>query len=111
MAHGDFRVTLSTALCLEYEDVLNRPEILSPSSRLQVREFLDSFCVLAEESYIYFKWRPFLRDAKDDLIFECALAAGATHIVTYNRSDFIGVETFGISVVTPAQLLAILKKP
>lgn len=106
---GDYRIAVSTALCLEYEDVLNRPEFLDTFSRPQINTFLDSICAVAEEAYIYFKWRPFLSDPKDDLVFECALAAGATHIVTHNVRDFQGTEAMGISVVTPGQLLIILK--
>jgi predicted nucleic acid-binding protein len=111
LAHGDFRIAVSTALGLEYEDVLNRPDLLSTYSPFQIAAFLDSICAVAEESYIYFKWRPFLPDPKDDLVFECALAAGATHIVTHNGKDFQGSEALGISVVTPGQFLAILGQP
>lgn len=111
LAHGDYRIAVSTALCLEYEDVLFRPELLGTYSSLQISAFLDSICAVAEESYIYFRWRPFLPDPKDDLVFECALAAGATHIVTHNERDFRGSDALGISIVTPRQLLTILQQP
>lgn len=108
LALGDFQTAVSTALCLEYEAVLNRPGLLPTYTPEQIAIFLDSVCAVAREAYIYFQWRPFLPDPKDDLVFECALAAGATHIVTHNGKDFRGAETLGISIVTPAQLLAIL---
>ena len=108
LALGDYRIAISTALCLEYEDVLTRPGLLASYSQQQIEVFLDSICSVAEEAYIYFKWRPFLPDPKDDLVFECALAAGATHIVTHNGKDFQGTEALGISIVTPSQLLTIL---
>jgi predicted nucleic acid-binding protein len=108
LALGDFQTAVSTALCLEYEDVLNRPGLLPTYSPEQIAMFLDSVCAVARESFIYFQWRPFLPDPKDDLVFECALAAGATHIITHNCRDFRGAEVLGISIVTPAQLLAIL---
>ena len=107
-ALGDFRVAVSTALCLEYDDVLNRPGLLPGCSPQTITAFLDSYCAVAREAFIYFRWRPFLPDAGDDLVFECALAAGATHIVTHNVADFRGTEAFGISVMTPNQFLAIL---
>ncbi len=110
LAQGDFRIAVSTALCLEYEEVLNRPGLLGSYSSHQITAFLDSICAVAEESYIYFKWRPFLPDPKDDLVLECALAAGATHIVTHNGKDFRGAEALGISIVTPGQLLSILQQ-
>lgn len=108
LALGDYRVAVSTALCLEYEDVLRRPELLPHYSPQQLTTFLDSVCALAVEAYIYFRWRPFLSDPKDDLVFECALAAGASHIVTHNGSDFKGADALGISIVTPRQFLSIL---
>ena len=54
---------------------------------------------------VYFTWRPYLPDPKDDLILEVAVAAGATHIVTYNGRDFRGADRFGLMVVTPIELL------
>ena len=105
---GEYQAAISTALCLEYDDVLNRPGLLPSYTPAQIALFLDSFCALAEEAFIYYRWRPFLPDPQDDLAFECALAAGATHIVTHNVKDFRGAETLGISIVTPAQFLTIL---
>lgn len=107
-AKGDFHVAVSTALVLEYADVLWRPGLLTTYSSETVASFIDSFCAVAREAYIYFRWRPFLSDPGDDLILECALAAGGTHIVTHNIRDFQRAELFGISVLTPAQFLSIL---
>ncbi len=111
LAAGDYSIAVSTALLLEYEDVLSRPGLLGTYSPSQITAFLDSICAVASEAFIYFKWRPFLPDPKDDLVFECALAAGATCIVTHNVDDFRGTEALGISIVTPRQLLTILKQP
>lgn len=110
-ALGHFGVAVSTSLALEYADVLSRPGLLPGYTPQAVSAFLDSFCAVAREAFIYFRWRPFLPDAKDDLVFECALAAGATHIVTHNIRDFRGVDSLGISAVTPAQFLSILPPP
>lgn len=79
-------------------------------SNEDIAEFLDGFCSLVSEAHIYFRWRPFLCDPKDDLVFECALAAGATHIVTYNLKDFHSIEPFDISVVTPHDFLSKIEK-
>ena len=105
---GEYRAAVSTALCLEYDEVLNRPGLLPSYTPAQIALFLDSFCAVADEAFIYYRWRPFLPDPKDDLVFECALASGATHIVTHNERDFLGAEAFGISIVTPAQFLTTL---
>lgn len=111
LAKGEFRAAVSTALVLEYEDVLMRPGMVPASyTPDQIGTFLDSFCALATEAYIYFRWRPFLPDPKDDMVFECALACGASYIITHNVSDFREAEAFGISVMTPSQFLSILPK-
>ena len=111
MALRHFRPAVSTALCLEYDDVLHRPGKIPGYTSQQINDFIDSVLSVAREAYIYFRWRPFLRDPNDDLVFECALAAGATHIVTFNRDDFEGVSAFGITVVTPSDFLHILSSP
>jgi predicted nucleic acid-binding protein len=111
LALGHFRSAISTALCLEYSDVLLRPGLLPGYSPGQLDMFLDSFCSLAKEAPIYFKWRPFLSDPKDDLVFECALASGASHIITHNLGDFAGVGSLGVSAVTPMDFMRILPPP
>ncbi|GIK57144.1 MAG: hypothetical protein HND44_19230 [Chloroflexi bacterium] len=45
---------------------------------------------------VYFHWRPFLPNAKDDMVLDLAAAAGAKHIVTFNQKDFRGSEQFGV---------------
>ncbi|MCK5801796.1 MAG: PIN domain-containing protein [Lentisphaeria bacterium] len=58
---------------------------------------------------VYFLWRPFLRDADDDMVLEAAVAGGCSHIVTHNTKDFRGVEEFGLAVLTPGQFLRLLR--
>ena len=77
-------------------------------SAAEIDEFLDSICAVMREAFIYFRWRPFLPDPKDDLVFECALASGASSIVTHNVRDFPDLQPFGVSVLTPQELLRIL---
>ncbi|HKI21043.1 MAG TPA: PIN domain-containing protein, partial [Isosphaeraceae bacterium] len=54
---------------------------------------------------IYYLWRPLLRDPKDDLVLELAVAANCEGIVTFNARDFAGVERFGLWVMTPSEFL------
>ena len=53
-------------------------------------------CYQSTKCEIFFLWRPFLKDAKDDFILELAIESQSEFIVTYNKSDFIGVDKFGI---------------
>lgn len=96
---------ISVALVLEYEDALSRPAMIPHIPQPDVMRFLDALIALAEHQTVYFMWRPYLPDPKDDLILEVAVAAAATHIVTYNRRDFRGVDQFGLVVVTPVEVL------
>ena len=49
------------------------------------------------------------RDPKDDCYLAAALGAGATSLVTFDR-DLLSLERpFGISIITPAQLLKLIK--
>jgi predicted nucleic acid-binding protein len=56
-------------------------------------------------SYIYFLWRPFLKDPKDDMVLELSVAARAKYIVTFNTRDFKGTDKFGIEAITPKVFL------
>lgn len=63
---------------------------------------LDYFLSEAQIAQIFFLWRPFLKDPKDDLVLEAAVASKSDYIVTFNERDFSGTEKyFGINVVTP----------
>lgn len=66
---------------------------------------VDGLCTLAHHHKIYFLWRPYLRDAKDEMILELAVTAVCDYIITYNKRDFEGAQRFGIEVVTPREFL------
>ena len=54
---------------------------------------------------IFFLWRPFLKDPKDDMVLELAVEAEVEYIVTHNLKDFHGAEHFGIKAITPKEFL------
>ena len=109
LEHGDFEVAVSVPLVLEYEDVLLRKPITGALTAQDVREFLDAFCSLAHRQPIFFLWRPLLPDPKDDMVAELAVAAECFAVVTHNVRDFLGLDAFGVKVLTPAQLLQRLR--
>jgi predicted nucleic acid-binding protein len=59
---------------------------------------------------IFFLWRPFLRDPKDDMVLELAVKAGCQSIITYNTRDFTGVEQFGLNLLKPSEFLRLIGK-
>jgi putative PIN family toxin of toxin-antitoxin system len=103
---GRFAINLSVPLVLEYEDVLSRPEFGFPPE--DIRDVLDFLCTIANHHHIYFLWRPFLIDPKDDLVLELAVTAGCDYIVTFNERDFLGIEAFGLEAIRPQKYLRIL---
>ena len=52
---------------------------------------------------VFYRWRPFLPDPKDDFVMEVAVESQCDFIITFNTKDFAGVEQFGIVAVTPKQ--------
>jgi putative PIN family toxin of toxin-antitoxin system len=100
---GLFDVHLSVPLVFEYEDVLSRERMgVSPEDANLVLDFI---CASSEHQNIYFLWRPYLKDPKDDLVLEVAVASQCTHIVTFNTKDFAGIGRFGIQALWPADFL------
>ena len=66
---------------------------------------LDYICSIAEPHSIFYLWRPFLSDPRDDLVLELAVEANAEYIVTHNLRDFAGIEQFGIKAISPGAFL------
>jgi predicted nucleic acid-binding protein len=91
-------------MLFEYEDVLVREKLGIPSDAAE--DVLDYLCHVAVGQDIYFLWRPFLRDPKDDLVLELAVASRSSEIITYNIKDFEGIERFNVRAIRPADFLS-----
>ena len=102
---GPFTVNLSVSLVFQYEEILRRQRRSLHVNQDDIADFLDYLCSVANLHEIYFLWRPYLPDPQDDMILELAVNAGCKYIVTYNKRDFRGAETFGIEVVTAKEFL------
>ena len=106
-----FQICLSVAVYTEYQAVFTRPEHLPPGASADAAlGFIRYLASLAHLQDVHFLWRPFLRDPDDDMVLECAVAAGCAYIVTHNIKDFRRTEQLGVSAVTPGQFLQILKE-
>jgi putative PIN family toxin of toxin-antitoxin system len=102
---GRVRTVLSTPLLFEYEDVLKRNQDILNLTDQDIEVVLDNICALSEFQKIYFLWRPYLPDPKDDLVLELAVASGVDKIVTHNIRDFQGSQRFGVEALTPKSFL------
>ena len=105
-----FEIALSVPLYLEYQDVLTRPEHMTgAASRDQILAFLRYLAGIAMPQEIFFLWRPWLSDPKDEMVLELAVAARCQYIVTYNLKDFRNIDSFGTVVITPPDFLHLLR--
>ena len=108
---AEFQPCLSISLYMEWQQVLAREENLSPGRT--VEDTLNYLRYLAGESHlqeIHFLWRPFLRDANDDMVLELAFAAGCRYLVTHNVKDFHGAEQLGVTVISPRDFLKLTRQ-
>lgn len=105
---GDFEVALSIPLLAEYEDVCHRPGsgISIPDPALD--DVINRIAQISRQQTIHYLWRGILPDPKDDMVLEVAVAAGATHIITFNHRHLKQASEFGIAVVTPSEFLKLL---
>jgi putative PIN family toxin of toxin-antitoxin system len=94
----EIQIHLSVPLVLEYESVAKRQAKELGLSEQDIEDVLDFLCSIAVRHEIFFLWRPVLRDSRDDMVLELAVAAGCESIVTYNKRDFEVAERFGIAV-------------
>jgi len=106
-----FQFSISVPLYAEYQDVLTRKEHLTgASTREEILAFLRYLCKIANRKKIFYLWRPWLKDPKDDMVLELAVVAECQYIITYNIKDFANIQKFGIEAVTPGKFLRILKE-
>jgi len=105
LAAGRIRLALSTPLLFEYEDVLKRNQTELNLLDEDIDVVLDNLCTFSRFQKVYFLWRPYLPDAKDDLVLELAVAAKVKTIVTHNLKDFVGIDKFGVEAIVPKTLL------
>ena len=103
---------ISIPLVAEFEDVLTRETNMAMYphlSREDINRFIDDICLISKHQEIYFLWRPFLSDPKDDMVLETAFNGNAHYIVTHNLKDFKNVnDMFAIQPLTPKAFLQII---
>ena len=72
-------------------------------------DFLTDIAAVITPVELHFLWRPQLRDPKDEMVLETAVNGQAELLITHNERDFVGTETFGVTVLSPARFLERMK--
>jgi len=105
VADGKITACISVTLAFEYEEVLKREKLKLGLEDKDINAILGYLVSCAERTKVFYLWRPHLKDAKDDMVLEAAVASKSSFLVTHNTRDFIGSDRFGIQVVTPGWLI------
>lgn len=109
---GELHIELSIAMALEYEAVATRQQHLTAGNlaAAEALTVIDALVAVAHPVDIHFRWRPQLRDADDEMVFETAINAADRTIVTFNIRDFaMAADRFDVTLMTPAKFLETLK--
>lgn len=106
LGSGRYEIAVSVPLVLEYEDAMVRQRGSLPAEA--VGDVIDYICRIARPQQIFYLWRPLLRDPKDDMVAEVAVAAGAEAVVTHNLRDFAALKPFGIRIERPQDFLRLI---
>lgn len=107
LADDVFVPNVSVPLFVEYESVAKRAGLITDLNSNDINSILDYFLSKSSIRKIFYLWRPFLKDQKDDLVLEVAVESQSEYIITFNTSDFSGCEKFGVKIVTPYEFMKI----
>lgn len=110
MLIGNVPFAVSPTVVLEYESVLKRSGILGETPWIrpdQIDSVLDALCARGKLVEPWFRFRPFLDDPKDDPYIDCALAGGASVILSRDRHfRHPAVAAFGLRVLSAGEYLS-----
>ena len=100
-----YRPNVSVPLFVEYEAVAKREELIDGLRANDNNSILNYFLRKSSIRKIFYLWRPHLKDPKEDLVLEVAVESQSEFIITFNKKDFKGIESFGIMAVTPQEFM------
>src|ERR1700674_1669481 len=71
---GRFEFSVSVPLVLEYEYAAKAMLGEIPLTESDIDDIIDYICQAASRVEVYYLWRPLLKDPKDDMVLELAVA-------------------------------------
>ncbi|MHB1687111.1 MAG: PIN domain-containing protein [Ignavibacteriaceae bacterium] len=93
---------------MKYNTIIKRDKTSIKLKKTALDDILDFICLVAEQRKIFYLWRPFLKDPKDEMFLELAVESECDFIITFNKKDFEGIEKFGIKTITPKEFLKVI---
>jgi len=105
LADDVYSPNISVPLFVEYESVAKRVGLLKELEESDIDSILDYILKKSNIRKIFYLWRPFLKDQKDDMVLEVAVESQSEYIITFNTRDFSGCSKFGIKIVTPYEFM------
>lgn len=105
----DYQPLMGNALFSEYEAVIGRDHILNQCclTTIEIDTLFQAFMSVCKWTFIYYTWRPNLKDEADNHLIELAVAGNAQIIATQNIRDFKNADLLfpDHQILTPADLL------
>lgn len=106
IGQGKFSTNISVPLILEYVEAAKRQIGQIALNEANIDNIINYICSVSHHRRIYYLWRPFLKDPKDDLVLELAILSESECIITYNKKNFAKVpKQFGVRILTPLEFL------
>lgn len=106
---GEYQPLMGKALFSEYESVIQREEIIAKCllTSAEISRLLASFMSVSQWIYIYYLWRPNLKDEAGNHLIELAVAGNAQIIATHNIKDFQNAEFLfpNLSILKPEEII------
>jgi putative PIN family toxin of toxin-antitoxin system len=106
---GEYQPLMGNTLFSEYESVIHRSEIIARCSlnSEEISALLASVMNVSQWIYIYYLWRPNLKDEADNHLIELAVAGNAQIIATHNIKDFQNAELLfpNLSILKPEEII------
>ena len=90
----EYQPLMGNALFSKYEAVSTRHHFLErcPLTEAEIAILVQSFISVSKWTFIYYTWRPNLKDEGDNHLIELAIAGNAQIIATNNLKDFQDAE-------------------
>ena len=106
---GRYQPLMGNTLFAEYAAVSTRDSIIAQCqlTRDEIDTLLQAFLSICKWTFIYYTWRPNLKDEADNHLIELAIAGNAEIIVTHNIRDFQNADLLfpDLLILTPEDFL------